>query len=179
MTELCTSQSDTEFCTKYRILYVGKKVEINCILVTLWFHVPKWLYIKLLKETMHKDMKDAHLPLRFWNYCVERHVHIYNLTSRDVLKTCEISPYIAIMGDVDDISSVSLENHLCFVNFKNYELFTLLPGFSPLGFRFSTQQSPKQVICLLQVCPHSGLLFMGVFLQSSQHDLGNLPNHVA
>ena len=42
-----------------------------------------------------------------------------------------------------------LENHLCSVNFKNYELFNLLLGFSPLGIGFSTLQNPKQVICPL------------------------------
>ena len=29
------------------------------------------LYIKLMKEAVHKDMKEAHYPLRFWDYCVE------------------------------------------------------------------------------------------------------------
>ena len=30
------------------------------------------LYIKLMKEAIHKDMKEAHCPLRFWDYCLER-----------------------------------------------------------------------------------------------------------
>ena len=30
------------------------------------------LYIKLMKEAIHKDMKEAHCPLRFWDYCLEQ-----------------------------------------------------------------------------------------------------------
>ena len=40
-------------------------------------------YIKLMKEAVCKDMKEANCPLRFWDYCLERRVWIYNLTSRD------------------------------------------------------------------------------------------------
>ena len=29
-------------------------------------------YIKLMKEAVHKDMKEANCPLRFWDYCLER-----------------------------------------------------------------------------------------------------------
>ena len=30
------------------------------------------LYIKLMKEAVHKDMKEAHCLLHFWEYCYEQ-----------------------------------------------------------------------------------------------------------
>ena len=30
------------------------------------------LYIKLMKEAVRKDMKEAHCPLCFWDYCLQR-----------------------------------------------------------------------------------------------------------
>jgi len=39
------------------------------------------LYIGLIKEAVCKDMKEADSPLAFWDYCVERHARINNLTA--------------------------------------------------------------------------------------------------
>ena len=39
------------------------------------------LYIKLMKEAVRKDMKEANCPLLFWDYCLEQRVRFYNLTS--------------------------------------------------------------------------------------------------
>ena len=50
------------------------------------------LYIKLMKEAVRKDMKEANCPLRFWDYCLECQVRIYNLTSRDHIKVVEAIP---------------------------------------------------------------------------------------
>ena len=51
------------------------------------------LYIKLMKEPVCKDMKESNCPLRFWDYCLERRVRIYNLTSHDHIKVRGSNPY--------------------------------------------------------------------------------------
>ena len=40
------------------------------------------------------DMKEAHCPLHFWDYCLERQVRIYNVTSRDHLKIHGSNPHL-------------------------------------------------------------------------------------
>ena len=44
------------------------------------------LYIKLMKEAVHKDMRVANSPLPFWDYCLEHRAQIYNMTVHDNLK---------------------------------------------------------------------------------------------
>ena len=44
------------------------------------------IYIELMNEAICKDMKEANCPLRFWDYCLECRVRIYNLTSHDHIK---------------------------------------------------------------------------------------------
>ena len=43
----------------------------------------------------------------FWDYCLQWHVRIYNLTARDHHKVCGTNPYTATTGEEGDISSVS------------------------------------------------------------------------
>ena len=64
------------------------------------------LYIKLMKEAVCKDMKEAHCPLSFWDYCLERRVQIYNLTSCDHLKICGSNPHTETFGEKGDISNL-------------------------------------------------------------------------
>ena len=52
------------------------------------------LYIKLMKEAVHKDMKEANCPLCFWDYCLERRVCIYKLISCDHIKVRGSNPYM-------------------------------------------------------------------------------------
>ena len=59
---------------------------------TPWSNKAK-LYIKLMKEAIHKDMREANCPLRFWDYCLERRVRIYNLTSHDHIKVRVSNPH--------------------------------------------------------------------------------------
>eukprot|EP00957_Ditylum_brightwellii_P060677 4606691-Ditylum_brightwellii.AAC.1 len=40
------------------------------------------LYIRLLKEAIRKDIKDSNSPLAFWDYCVECHARINNMTAK-------------------------------------------------------------------------------------------------
>ena len=64
------------------------------------------LYIKLMKEAICKDMKEANCPIRFWDYCVERRVEIYNLTSSDHIKVHGSNPHMETFGDQGDISNL-------------------------------------------------------------------------
>ena len=64
------------------------------------------LYIKLMKEAVRKDMKEANCPLRFWDYCLQRRVRIYNLTSHDHIKIRGSNPHTETFGDQGDISNL-------------------------------------------------------------------------
>ena len=56
------------------------------------------LYIKLMKEGVHKDMREANSPLVFWDFCLKCHVRIYNLTAWDHNKVHGTNPYTAMTG---------------------------------------------------------------------------------
>ena len=64
------------------------------------------LYIKLMKEGVCKDMKEANCPLRFWDYCLERRVQIYNLTSHDHIKVHGSNPHTETFSEQGDISNL-------------------------------------------------------------------------
>ena len=64
------------------------------------------LYIKLMKEAICKDMKEANCPLRFRDYCLEHRVWIYNLTSCDHIKVRGSNPHTETFGDQGDISNL-------------------------------------------------------------------------
>ena len=64
------------------------------------------LYIKLMKEAVRKDMREANSPLPFWDYCLERRVRIDNLTARDYITVRGTNPYTATLGIEGDISSL-------------------------------------------------------------------------
>ena len=64
------------------------------------------LYIKLMKEAIRKDMEEANCPLRFWDYCLECRVQIYELTSHDQIKVRGSNPHTETFGDQGDISNL-------------------------------------------------------------------------
>ena len=64
------------------------------------------LYIKLMKEAVWKDMCESHSPLPFWDYCLERRVHVYNLTARDYITIRGTNPHTITLGEEGDISSL-------------------------------------------------------------------------
>ena len=64
------------------------------------------LYIKLLKEAVRKDMREANSPLCFWDYCIEQRARIYNLTARDNLKIRGTNPHTATLSEEGDISNL-------------------------------------------------------------------------
>ena len=64
------------------------------------------LYIILMKEAACKDMKKSNCPLRFWDYCLDCRVWIYNLTSRDHIKVHGSNPHMETFGEQGDISNL-------------------------------------------------------------------------
>ena len=48
----------------------------------------------------------ANSPLAFWDYCIERHARIYNMTARDHFKICGSNPHTLTTGEEQDISSL-------------------------------------------------------------------------
>ena len=59
-----------------------------------------------MKEAVHKDMKEAHCPLHFWDYCLKRRLCIYNLTSCDHLKIRGSNPHTETFGEQGNISNL-------------------------------------------------------------------------
>ena len=59
-----------------------------------------------MKEAVCKDMKESNCPLRFWDYCLERRVQIYNLTSHDHIKVRGSNPHTETFGEQGDISNL-------------------------------------------------------------------------
>ena len=64
------------------------------------------LYIKLMKEAIQKDMCASHSPLPFWDYCLERRVHVYDLTAWDYITVRGTNPHTITLGEEGDISSL-------------------------------------------------------------------------
>ena len=59
-----------------------------------------------MKEAVRKDMKEAHCTQHFWDYCLERRVQIYNLTSCDHLKIRGSNLHTETFGEQGDISNL-------------------------------------------------------------------------
>ena len=59
-----------------------------------------------MKEAVRKDMKESNCPLRFWDYCLECRVRIYNLTSCDHIKVHGSNPHTETFGEQGDISNL-------------------------------------------------------------------------
>ena len=80
---------------------------------TLWSNKAE-LYIGLIKEAIRKDMQISNCPLAFWDYCVERHAHINNLTARDTVKLHGSNLHTSLTGEEGDILN------LCQFGFYNW-----------------------------------------------------------
>ena len=72
---------------------------------TQWANLAE-LYIGLLKKAVRKDMKDSDSPLKFWDYCAERHVLINNLTSKNLFQLNGVYTNLKIVGEPGDISNL-------------------------------------------------------------------------
>ena len=64
---------------------------------TPWANKAK-LYIKVMKEVIKKDMREADSLLPFWDYCIER--------ARDHIKTRGMMPHTATTGAEGDIPNL-------------------------------------------------------------------------
>jgi len=61
------------------------------------------LYIGLLKESVRKDLCATNCPMVLWDFCIERHAKIHNLTPRNLFQLQGESPQTATFGMPGDI----------------------------------------------------------------------------
>jgi hypothetical protein len=64
------------------------------------------LYIGLMKESVRKDLRESHAPLRLWCYCAERRAQIFTLTAKNFFQLEGQNPYLATFGEMGDISNL-------------------------------------------------------------------------
>ena len=64
------------------------------------------LYVGLIKAAVQKDMKESDSPLVFWDYCVERHARINNLTAKDLFQLHGTNAHTATLHEEADISNL-------------------------------------------------------------------------
>ena len=93
------SQQVRDFChkigTSLRVLEEG----------TPWANRAE-LYIGLVKEAVHKDLKESDSPIVFWDYCAERHARINNLTARNLFQLEGRNAHFSVTGEEGDISNL-------------------------------------------------------------------------
>ena len=51
------------------------------------------LYIGLLNESVRKDMRETHYPMKLWCYCAERRVAISNRTAKNIFQLQGQTPH--------------------------------------------------------------------------------------
>ena len=51
-------------------------------------------------------MKESNSPLHFWDYCIECHAQIKNLTMKDLFQLYGTNAHGAMLHEVADISSL-------------------------------------------------------------------------
>ena len=64
------------------------------------------LYIGLLNESVRKDMRETHYPMKLWCYCAERRAAISNLTAKNIFQLQGHTPHSMILGEPGDISNL-------------------------------------------------------------------------
>ena len=64
-------------------------------------------FIGLLKSGVRADLRDSNAPMVLWDYCLERRVHIMNLTARSTHKLGGLNPYTATRHEPADISNIA------------------------------------------------------------------------
>ena len=64
------------------------------------------LYIRLIKESARKGMKDSDSPLRFWDYCAESRALVNNLTAKNLFQLNGSNTNFKITGDEGNISNL-------------------------------------------------------------------------
>ena len=61
------------------------------------------LYIGILKEAVHKDMRTSDCSLTFWDYCMEHRVWIHNMMARSTFKLQGTNAHLATLHEEGDI----------------------------------------------------------------------------
>jgi hypothetical protein len=64
------------------------------------------LYIGLMKETTRKDMHSLGSPLVLWDYCMERHALIFQITAKKLFQLNGMNPHTLTFGTEADISHI-------------------------------------------------------------------------
>ena len=64
------------------------------------------LYIGLFKEAIRKDIREAHSPLIFWDYCAERRSLVHNMTAKNLFQLQGQNPHFSNFGEESDISNI-------------------------------------------------------------------------
>ena len=64
------------------------------------------LYVRLLKESVRKDMHEANSPMVFWDYCIERRACINNLMAKSNFKLHGSNTHTLTMQEEGDISNL-------------------------------------------------------------------------
>ena len=64
------------------------------------------LNIGLMKEEVHKDMKECDCLMRLWDYCIERRARVNNLTAQDAFKLKGTNADSETLSNTGDISNI-------------------------------------------------------------------------
>ncbi len=64
------------------------------------------LYIDIIKDATSKHMQESDCSLAFWDYCVERHAAINNLTAGGLFQLEGRNPHFLVIGQEGDISDL-------------------------------------------------------------------------
>ena len=72
---------------------------------TPWSNRAK-LYIKLMKAAVCKDMQSSNCPFVFWDYCMQRHAQINNLTAKSSFQLHVQVPETTVTGEQGHISNL-------------------------------------------------------------------------
>ena len=80
------------------------------------------LCICLMKEAVCKDVREADLPLAFWDCCVKRRARVHNLTAKDMFQLRGTNPHAALTkedGDVSNLCQCKWCNWCCYGDDSN------------------------------------------------------------
>ena len=63
-------------------------------------------YVGIMKSATRKDMKSSDSPIVFWDYCMERHARINNLTAKSLFQLDGRNAHYTVTGQEGDISNL-------------------------------------------------------------------------
>ena len=83
------------------------------------------LVIGQLKSSVRSTMKTTFCPLKFWDYCLEWHARISNMTPKNLFQLRGETPFFTAHGREGDISNLATFGFYEWVYFKDVEDFPL------------------------------------------------------